>query len=319
MSQESELPREFTARLSEIDPARAGAILSSFEIAKRPCVWLNSMVGDPEDTRGEIAALGVELERLPWVRDACLARARDRDALVHAPAFARGAFYLQNPSSLLAPQLLAAREHEEILDLAAAPGGKTIQLAAMMANRGRIAAVESVKGRYYRMKANLERSGVANAALYLMDGRAVGRKTPERFDAVLLDAPCSSEGRFRAREPSSFRHWSLRKVRECSRKQRGLIKSALRALKPGGRLLYCTCSFAPEENELVIQHALDAMGPTLQVVNVDVPILNISPGLTRWRDKALDPRLDRAVRIIPNAAFDAFFVCLLEKGSDPGV
>ncbi|MEE9255420.1 MAG: RsmB/NOP family class I SAM-dependent RNA methyltransferase [Pseudomonadales bacterium] len=313
MSHERELPSEFAARLHEIHGHRARQVMASFDVAKRPCLWLNPLVADPAETLEEIVDSGIELEALPWMGDAYLARPQDRGSLVHSSAFERGAIYLQNPSSLLAARLLAPHRDEEILDLAAAPGGKTIQLAAMMANRGRVAAVESVKARFFRMKANLERASVAIVVPYLMDGRAVGRKTPGRFDRVLLDAPCSSEGRFRVREPSSFRHWSMRKVRECARKQRGLLRSALQALKPQGRLLYCTCSFAPEENELVIQHALERIGETIDVVRVDVPIPNTLPGLTRWRHKALDPRLERAVRVIPDEAFDAFFLCLLEK------
>ena len=309
----SELPSEFTARLHEIDGRRANAIMASFDVAKRPCLWLNPLRADPTETLDAIADSGIELRPLRWMDAAYLARSQDRESLVHCAAFARGEIYLQNPSSLLAARLIAPRPDEEVLDLAAAPGGKTIQMAAMMANRGRVAAVESVKRRFFRMKANLERAGVANVVPYLMDGRQVGRKTPERFDRVLLDAPCSSEGRFRVSKPSSFRHWSMRKVRECARKQRALIRSALQALKPGGRLLYCTCSFAPEENELVIQHVLDRMGDEIDIARVDIPVPNATPGLARWRDKALDPRLERAVRVVPDEAFDGFFLCLLEK------
>jgi 16S rRNA (cytosine1407-C5)-methyltransferase len=109
---------------------------------------------------------------------------------------------------MLAPLALAPRPGETVLDLAAAPGGKTLQLAALMQNSGRLSAVEAVKGRFFRLRANLERGGVTNARTFLMDGRAVGRKCPEMFDRVLLDAPCSSEARFSRLDPRSWAHWS---------------------------------------------------------------------------------------------------------------
>ena len=108
---------------------------------------------------------------------------------------------------------------EEVLDLAAAPGGKTLAIAALMNNTGRIAAVEPIRGRFHRMQANLRRCGVSNVQFYQRDGRSVGRLVPERFDRVLLDAPCSSESRMRWLDQQSFEQWSLRKIRETQRKQ----------------------------------------------------------------------------------------------------
>lgn len=99
-----------------------------------------------------------------------------------------------------------------MLDLAAAPGGKTLQMAAMMQDRGRIAAVEAVRTRMFKLQANLRRHGPTIVKTYLTDGRTVGRKTPERFDRVLLDSPCSSEARFQRADPGSWRHWSLCKL-----------------------------------------------------------------------------------------------------------
>ena len=113
------------------------------------------------------------------------------------PAATEGAIYIQNPSSYFAVKTLAPVLDEEVLDLAAAPGGKTLAMAARMQNTGRIAAVEPIRGRFHRMQANLRRCGVTNVQFYQRDGRGVGRAVPDRFDRVLLDAPCSSESRMR--------------------------------------------------------------------------------------------------------------------------
>lgn len=139
-----------------------------------------------------------------------------RQTLTHSPIIDQGKIYVQNLSSMLAPLILAPQPGEQILDLAAAPGGKTIQIAQMMHNTGILSAVEPIRSRMFKLRANLTRCNVKIAKTYPIDGRSVGRKTPERFDRVLLDAPCSSEARFRLKKPESWANWSLRKIRESS-------------------------------------------------------------------------------------------------------
>jgi 16S rRNA (cytosine1407-C5)-methyltransferase len=200
-----------------------------------------------------------------------------------------------------------------VLDLAAAPGGKTLQLAAAMENQGRIAAVEPVKGRFHRLRANLDRCGVTIAALYLADGRAIGAKVPGRFDRVLLDAPCSSEARIRLDAPATYEHWKLRKIRECARKQQRLLLSAFDALKPDGQLLYSTCAFAPEENERVVAYLLERR-PAADVLPLALPTaVPAVEGLTSWHGKPIDGRLSAARRIVPDDVWDGFFLCLLTR------
>jgi 16S rRNA (cytosine1407-C5)-methyltransferase len=148
---------------------------------------------------------------------------------VNHPAVLDGRLYPQSPSSWLPVLLLDPRPGEEILDLAAAPGGKSLHIAARMGNRGRLACVEAIRDRFFRLRGNLERGDMKIAATYLKDGRGVGAAVPGRFDRVLLDAPCSSEALLRPQDADSSRHWSLHKVHEAAHKQRGLIVSALLA------------------------------------------------------------------------------------------
>jgi len=202
---------------------------------------------------------------------------------------------------------------EEVLDLAAAPGGKTLHLAARMGNQGRIAAVEAIRERFYKLRTLLQRHGATMVDTYLADGRSIGRKTPERFDRVLLDAPCSCESRFAPSQPDSCRYWSPRKIKESARKQKGLLRSAADCLRPGGTLLYCTCTFAPEENELVVASLLDDVGDAMEVVPFDSPVANVQPGLTEWEGRPLPYTLRHSLRILPTAQMDAAYLCKLVK------
>lgn len=292
----------FVARLNEIhDPEVAGRILESMRAAKLTGYFVNPLV------RERFEPIGQPISDLAG----CYAVASsEREGLLDSDAARRGAIYAINPSSALAVANLGVSGAGEVLDLAAAPGGKTLLMAAAMGNRGRIAAVEPIKSRFHRMRANLARCGVTNVQFYQVDGRTIGRKVPERFDRVLLDAPCSSEARFRLADPASYAHWKLRKVRECARKQRGLIRSAFAALKPGGELLYCTCSFAPEENELVVNHLLETEAAAELLPVTGGPGV---PGRVEWQGSALDRRLATSRRIVPDVLFDGFFMARIGK------
>ena len=152
---------------------------------------------------------------------------QQRRALTETAACRAGRIYIQNPASMIPPLLLDPQPGEWILDLGAAPGSKTLQMAGMMVNRGKISAVESVRGRFFRLRANLEKHGATLVQTYLKDGIKVWRNCPEQFDRVLLDAACSAEGRFNVNRPSSYGYWSTKKIREMQRKQKRLLFSAL--------------------------------------------------------------------------------------------
>ncbi len=310
------LPDLFLRRLGHIVPAAMlPPVLASFRQTKAVTFRINTLRGEVEEIRKGLLQAGFSLSPLPWPGYAFEVPPEQKRALTESIFFSQGWIYIQNPSSLLAVETLAPRPGEEILDLCAAPGGKTSHLAMLMGDQGRIAAVEPVRERYFRLRANLQRLGITIARCYRMDGRSVGRKTPERFDRVLIDAPCSSEARFRTEDPDSFAHWGLRKIRECARKQKRLLMAGADALKPGGRLLYCTCSFAPEENEAVVDHVLRRL-EHLRVVPIELPAagLQMQNGLDRWQEDRFDPQVRHAVRILPDRRFDGFFLCLMEKG-----
>lgn len=309
------LPPEFLDRLTEIAPAdRLDDVIASFGARRRPALRVTPAgllaAGVLESLRGD----GLDLLPHAAADGAFTVPVEQRNALTHHPSVAAGLVYVQSLSSQLAGHVLSPNSGEEVLDLAAAPGGKTLHLAERVGRTGQIAAVESSRPRFFKLQSNLNRGvpgGGPECRTYLADGRTIGAKTPLHFDRVLLDAPCSSEARL---DPADQKHdWSLRKVKRCAALQKQLLASALAACRPGGTVLYATCTIAPEENEAVIDEALRRHPYQLEVEHVElhqtVPAMR---GLTCWKSTRFDDRLTRTARVLPDREhFTAFFLAKL--------
>lgn len=315
MSQESNaLPEEFLSRLRSILAEHDYcATLRTFAGTRVVGFRVNRLRAPLEETLDELTALGIEGAPLSWCETGFTVPTDLRQTLVDAPATRDGRVYIQNTASLLPVCELNPQPGETVLDLAAAPGGKTLHIADLMQMHGVISAVEVVRNRFYRLKENLRVGGAGQVRTYLTDGRTVGRKTPDRFDRVLLDAPCSSEARFQCSDPKSYQFWSVRKIREQARKQVGLLLAAIAATRPGGEIVYCTCSFSPEENELTVDKALAQTEHSVELVPFELSLPNFRPGLTHWEGKDLDPGLSQAVRVLPTEAMHAFFMARIKK------
>lgn len=308
------LPEAFTDRLVQIVPREQfESIIKTFDSPKQVTFRVNTLKSTPQELEAELNATQIPFERIEWLEGVYRITPENKLSLTQTDAFYGGRLYIQNLASMIAPVILAPKPEETVLDLAAAPGGKTLMLAGMMENTGWLSAVEPSRERFFRLCDNLKSQGVANAHTYMTDGRSVGKKCPEMFDRILLDAPCSSEARFKTHEPKSMSFWSVHKVKETSKLQRRLLLSAFDALKPGGKLLYCTCSFSPEENEGPLQHLLERHGEDLTTIPLTLPFDNIQKPLERWGKEIFDERIQNAVRILPTDTIDGFFLCLLEK------
>ncbi|BDY13823.1 RsmB/NOP family class I SAM-dependent RNA methyltransferase [Hydrogenimonas cancrithermarum] len=306
------LPDLFIERFRAIYPDDADTLLETFERPRRVSFRINPLKTDTDTALKQLDEEGLEPEPVAWYPYAFSVEAKMRDTLTHSRLFDRGDIYIQSLSSMLAPLILGPRPGETVLDLTAAPGGKSLMMAAMMQNEGWLSVVEPGKDRFFRLKANLERGGATIAHHYMADGRGVGNKCPAMFDRVLLDAPCSTEAKFKTYAPQTYAFWSERKIKEMAKLQYRLMESAIKSLKPGGKLLYATCSFAPEENEAVVDKALHKH-PEIHVEPIEIPIENIHPGVTQWKKKRFNLNLSKAVRILPTESMDGFFLCLLKK------
>lgn len=185
------------------------------------------------------------------------------------PLHEAGAYYLQEPSAMAPARLLAPQPGEKVLDLCAAPGGKSAQLADMLGPTGLLCCNEPVPSRAQVLSRNLERMGVSNALVVSADPAQLAGAWANAFEAVLVDAPCSGEGMFR-RHPETRLEWRETSPTSCALRQRRILESAYSMLKPGGRLVYSTCTFSPQENEDTIATFL-AAHPDLTPGSFSVP------------------------------------------------
>lgn len=162
-----------------------------------------------------------------------------------------GVYYIQDPSAMAAGYILDPKPGEWVLDMCAAPGGKTTHLAAEMKGEGVLVANEIVAHRAIALELNIERMGIKNTVITNEYPDRLANKWPDLFDAVLVDAPCSGEGMF-SKSSQSILDWSIEAIRGNSRRQKKILDQSASLLRPGGRLLYCTCTYSPEENEGVV-------------------------------------------------------------------
>lgn len=242
------LPKEFLSRMKTDLGQDFPAFLAEYEKPPVRGFRVNTLkIGTDELLRLFPYSLGP----VPWCADGFY---YDIRAGRHLCSRA-GLIYSQEPSAMTAAELLSPEPGEKVLDLCAAPGGKSTQLAAKLQGRGLLVSNEIVSSRAAVLVENLERMGAANAVVTNMAPEKLAAEFPQFFDKILVDAPCSGEGMFR-RDPTAIAEWSLEHSRSCALRQLNILESALKMLRGGGELVYSTCTFAREENEGVCKKLL---------------------------------------------------------------
>ncbi|MFV0261429.1 MAG: 16S rRNA (cytosine(1407)-C(5))-methyltransferase RsmF [Kluyvera sp.] len=264
-------PDEFLAQMREAMPAHLSfdAFLAACQRPLRRSIRVNTLKITVEDFLALVAPYGWQLTPVPWCAEGFWIERDDEDALPlgSTAEHLSGLFYIQEASSMLPVAALFADglEPVRVMDVAAAPGSKTTQIAARMGNRGMLLANEFSASRVKVLHANISRCGISNTALTHFDGRVFGAALPECFDAILLDAPCSGEGVVR-KDPDALKNWSLASNQAIAETQRELIDSAFHALRPGGTLVYSTCTLNRDENESVIAWLLARYPQEVEIV-----------------------------------------------------
>ncbi len=230
-----------------------------------------------------------------------------------------GEMYIATLSSLLAAKILAPEPGEKVLDMCAAPGSKTTFLADQMNQEGILVANELSASRSKKLAANIDRLGCINTVITQIDGTYMDTFFDQEFDRILLDAPCSSEGAGRKQSDFFEKFWSERKIYEAAKVQKKLIVSAFKMLRPGGEMIYSTCTTAPEENESVVQHLINIFDENVEILPIDLGSIPHGTGLKKFYEQKFDTKItEYARRLWPhlyNEKWDSesFFICRIRK------
>ena len=373
------LPIKFIERLEDImGPSLFREIEKTF--VERPTTFrVNTIKARGEEVVEYLNSQGFKIRQIPWYKDAFVLLNKSKRELCDLGIYEEGKIYVQSLASMIPPLVLDPQPGEKVLDLTAAPGSKTSQIAALMNCQGELVANDNNKVRFFKLKHNIVCLGVVNNsfppcrgelkgglqigqrplpglplqggggwcfALRQEHGGTLCREYPEYFDKILLDAPCSAEARFIDGDPKTYGYWKEQKIKEMAYKQWGLLLSAWGALKPGGILVYSTCTFAPEENELQVTKFMErishfpspSQGEVQEGVwpkttrplpspllpgegKVGVEVLDIIltqikrlPIVKEFKSKKVNPEVvKKALRIMPTKEIEGFFVVLLKK------
>lgn len=308
MEVKKRLPKEFIENLYELhSPLVADKILAGMAGKRNTTLRVNTLKYNIQDLMRYFREINIKFERVNFYNDALIIKNANEKEIQKLEIYEKGYIYLQSLSSMVPPIVLGANENENILDMASAPGSKTTQISAMMKNTGHIVANELDKIRCERLKFNVENQGATNTKIINGYGEKLGDKYPENFDRVLLDTPCSGEGRFIAEIPGTYRNWSVRTVKELSKIQKKLIKSGYNALKPGGIMVYSTCTLNLEENENILRWALENLNLKMMDINLDIK------GAIPAESLNTKFGIEKAIKILPTKETEGFFVAKLRK------
>ena len=295
------LPQEFVEKLYEMfTPLTVDKILVGINEKRLTTLRVNTLKYNIQYLLKYFKERNIKFERVLWYKDALVIKNANEKEIQKLDIYQKGYIYIQSLSSMIPPLVLDPKPGESILDMTAAPGSKTTQMTCLMENKGYILANELDKIRYEKLKYNVANQGANIVEVINGRGEKIGENYKEKFDKVLLDTPCSGEGRFSANNVQSYRGWSLKTVNELTKIQKKLFKSAYNALKTKGTMVYSTCTLNKEENENIVQWALENF--ELKLIDTKIEIKDSIPVIQ-----------EKALKILPSKDMEGFFVAKFKK------
>ena len=261
----------------------------------------NPLKTDAQTVRERLAAQDIETSPVPWYADAMIVRGAREDALTGLDLYERGEIYLQSLSSMIPPLLLGAKPGENVLDMAAAPGGKTTQIAALTGNQAMVTACEMNKIRAERLRYNVQRQGATRVTVMNIDSRNLDDLFS--FDRILMDAPCSGSGTVQLGSPRSKGQFSREFLSRTTKQQEALLHKALRLLRPGCEMIYSTCSVLAQENEEIVSRVLRKTGA--QIVPLELAAFDSVP--------RLPVSIPGTLCVAPDELHEGFFVAKIRR------
>ena len=303
------LPEEFLKRVSLLpdyptDPA--------VYLRKPPLgIRIDPARVNEQELINQLSGHGVQAAPYPLVAHAWQTNTADAKILTQLAAYKQGGLYIQSTSSMLPAYILSPKPGEDVLDLCAAPGSKTIQMAHMMQGTGMIIANDISRARIYKLQALAATYGAANVTTSNRDGRRLWQTHQDRFDKTLVDVPCSMEGRMYDERVRS--NWSVKEIKRLAKMSGWLLRSAISATRSGGEIVFSTCTIAPEENEGVVDWILKKDGHRVELLDIANRLPNAVAGIKSWLDTSYSASTFKTRRIIPDGQREAFFIAHFKK------
>ena len=262
---------------------------------------VNTLNSNSEEIENVLKELNIEYENVKWSKDAFILKNANESDIEKLDIYKDGKVYLQSLSSMIPPIVLMPKEGKDILDMAAAPGGKTTQMAALSNNKAHITACEMNNIRIEKLKYNLEKQEASCVYVMQKDSRQIDDFFS--FDQILLDSPCSGSGTLYLEDPNLNKYFTKVLVDKSTKAQFALLKKALRILKPGEEMVYSTCSILQEENEEIVKKAMATA--KCEIVKIEFEGMEELP--------LLPSKIDGTLCIKPTELYEGFYVAKIRK------
>lgn len=300
------LPELFhTLVMNDYGADLAARIESSCTIQRKTTLRANRLHSDPDEVAAILDREKIDWEPVPWYSDAFVLSHANSTMLAPLPLYTEGMIYVQSLSSMLPPLILQPQAGQDICDMCAAPGGKTTQIAALTDGKAYITACEMHEPRAQKLDFTLRRQGVRNATVMRTDARTLDDFFS--FDRVLVDAPCSGSGTLLLSHPKELDRFTDHLLQKSKRSQRALLEKGLSLMRPGGTLVYSTCSILKQENEEIVEAALDKAN---RKGSYELAAISLS-----HQDEIpqLPTTLEGTICVCPDELYEGFFVAQIKR------
>ena len=279
----------------------AQKIIEGYLAKRKTTLRINTIKSNKEEIKQKLDAKKIEYEEVKWSKEAIIIKNEDEKAIQKMDIYTNGEIYMQSLSSMLPPIILEPKEGTDILDMTAAPGGKTTQIAALTNNKAHITACEKNKIREERLKYNIDKQGASCVFIMQKDARFIDDFFS--FDQILLDAPCSGSGTLDFNDNNIEKYFSKQLIDRSSSVQKTLLSKAIKLLKPGHEMVYSTCSILSCENEDIIVHSIK--NENVEIVPIHFEGMEELP--------VLPTKIHGTLCVCPTDLYEGFFVAKIRK------
>lgn len=276
-------------------------IVQGYMAKRKATLRVNTIKATGEKVRSELQKNNINFEDVSWCKEALIIKDALEKDIENLEIYKNGEIYLQSLSSMLPPIILNPEEGKDILDMAAAPGGKTTQMAALTNNKAHITACEMNNIRIEKLKYNIQKQGASCVYIMQKDSRNIDDFFS--FDQILLDSPCSGSGTINIENKNLSKYFTPKLIEKSVKSQMALLKKAIKILKPGGTMVYSTCSILEKENEEIIKNVL--MQNKVEIVPIELNGMEQIP--------LLPVKVEGTICVCPTEYYEGFFVAKIKK------